>query len=270
MATMGFPDYRKPPVVEVAISVQFDPIEQLTAAHAGLYWAGIRDVFGGVEEQAPILQQIERAFLDEVAPPLLMFGKPPMPRLWFVDKTSTRIIQVQRDKFVHNWRKMEPGDEYPRFSRIRQGFLSQWGGFLSFLEQNRLPQPNINQCELAYVNRIKMGEGWTSAADLDGVFAAFAWKTRYGFLPTPEKVQWAMHFALPEQNGRLHVEMVPVRFSPAEVESIQFVLTARGKPAGAIDQASIDRWFDLAHEWIVKGFADLVDKKTDRLWERLA
>jgi hypothetical protein len=32
----------------------------------------------------------------------------------------------------------------------------------------------------------------------------------------------------------------------------------------------MNEWFDVAHEWIVKGFVDLADKRTDALWERLA
>jgi uncharacterized protein (TIGR04255 family) len=271
MATIPFPDYEKPPVVEVAIALQFDAIQELTAAHAGLYWKTIRSKFGRVEEQAPIPPLTDPSSWEGGGPPsFFTFGKPPMPRLWFIDGTSTRIIQVQRDKFIHNWRKMAAGDEYPRFTRIRGDFLTHWDGFLRFLAENRLPSPNINQCELTYVNRIKKGEGWMSMADIEGVFATFVWKTRYGYLPAPHRVQWAFDFAFPGQPGRLHVEMVPVRSPPHESEqAIQLVLTARGIPTGATDPKSVNAWFDIAHEWIVKGFADLVDKRTDSLWGKL-
>ena len=45
-------------------------------------------------------------------------------------------------------------------------------------------------------------------------------------------------------------------------------MTARGKPGGTVDDESISQWLDMAHEWIVKGFADLVEEVTDKLWER--
>jgi len=273
MATIPFPDYKNPPVVEVAIALQFSALQELTAAHAGLYWSTIREKFGRVEEQPPIPPFLEPSSLEEGGGPpfITFFSKPPMPRLWFKDETSTRIIQVQRDKFIHNWRKMATGDAYPRFTKIRQDFLTHWDGFLHFLAENGMPSPSINQCELTYVNRIKKGEGWTSMADIEGVFATYAWKTRYGYLPAPQRVQWAFDFAFPGQPGRLHVEMVPVLSPPPEnAQMIQLVLTARGMPGGAMDRKSMNAWFDLAHEWIVKGFADLVDKRTDSLWERLA
>lgn len=268
------PDYRKPPVVEVAIAVQFAPLREMTAAHVGLYWKTIQEVFGKAEEQAPILPQHEPVSMDDVqggAGLAFGIGKPPMPRLWFIDSSETRIIQVQRDKFIHNWRKMSETDGYPEFARIREDFLGHWDGFLRFLKESRLPSPEITQCELTYVNRIKEGQGWASMADLGNVFSPFAWRTSGTYLPSPEKVQWAAHFTFPGQPGRLHVEMVPVRLPPpGNAKTIQLVLTARGRPEGAIDPKSMNDWFDIAHEWIVKGFVDLADKKTDALWERLA
>jgi uncharacterized protein (TIGR04255 family) len=207
MATIPFPDYKKPPVVEVAIALQFDEIQELTAAHAGLYWKTIRSKFGRVEEQAPIPPLTDPSSWErDGASSILAFGKPPTPRLWFIDGTSTRIIQLQRDRFIHNWRNMAADDEYPRFTKIREDFLSYWDGFLHFLNDNKLHSPNINMCELTYVNRIKKGKGWMSMADIEGVFATFVWKTRYGFLPTPHRVQWAFDFVFPGQAGRLHVD----------------------------------------------------------------
>jgi len=271
MVSTGFPDYKKPPVVEVAIAVQFAPLRGFTAAHAGLYWHKIRAEFGQAEEQAPIPPMSEPASPEEVEPAsVFTFGKPPMPRLWFIDSTSTRIIQVQHDKFIHNWRKMNPGDKYPRFDEIRENFLKYWAGFIEFLEKNRLPKPDINQCELTYVNRMKKSEGWNSMPDLENMFTTFVWKTRSGFLPPPDNVQWGLHFSLPEKWGRLHVQMVPVRLPPENEQAIHLVLTARGRPEGTIDLKAMNKWFDLGHEWIVKGFADIVDKKTDSLWEKQA
>lgn len=266
----ALPDYGKPPVVEVVMGVQFTPIVEFTAAHLGLYWAGIRDTFGRVEEQAPIAHVLELPPGESPSqPPFQVLDKPDLPRSWFIDATGNRVIQVQRDRFLHNWRKLNPTDEYPRFPLIKRSFLKHWAGFSKFLaDQGFSLEPD--QCELTYVNHVKKGDGWDSIKDLGGLFTTFAWRTRSGFLPTPDNVRWSLRFVLPQETGRLYVEAMIVRVQPQNEPAIRLSLTARGKPPGITDSASMVQWYELAREWIVKGFADLVDEKTDSLWERKA
>lgn len=56
------PAFEKPPVVEVAASLQFDPIESLHAMRLGLLWARYRDRYPVVEMQPP-LGDAKEAFL---------------------------------------------------------------------------------------------------------------------------------------------------------------------------------------------------------------
>ncbi|MFA5864492.1 MAG: TIGR04255 family protein [Phycisphaerae bacterium] len=265
----GLPNYTKPPVVEVAIGLQFAPLDNFSAAHIGLYWALIRDTFNRVEDQSPIEHIVEPLVEpQEIKPLFRMFTKPEPPRVWFIDSAGNKIIQVQHDRFLHNWRKMTEQDEYPRFPAVKKEFFDHWNQFCSFLEEQKLSPPQVDQCELTYVNLIRKGAGWESMSDLNNLFTFAKWHTRSNFLPAPENVRWSARFLLPEQSGRLHIEMLPVRIQPKNELALQLSLTTRGKPLTNMDSGSIIQWFDLAREWIVKGFADIVDKKTDRLWEK--
>jgi len=266
----ALPDYVKPPVIEVAIGVQFAPLTEFSLAHVGLYWATIRETFPRVEEQVPIIHVVEPT---PGAPEALLgfqfTDKPPLPRVWFLDASGNRLIQVQRDRFLHNWRKVNPTDEYPRFPSVREAFFRFWQGFNAFLTENNL-KPNPDQCELTYVNHLKKGEGWNAMADLEKVFTTFVWRTRSGFLPGPDSAHWSLRFLLPGNRGRLHIDVVPVRVPPQNDPVIRFSLTARGRPQGEFSKENMNDWFTLAREWIVRGFADLVDKNTDALWEKKA
>jgi len=266
----GLPDYSQPPVVEVAIGVQFAAMADFSVGHVGLYWATIRDVFSRVEEQAPIAHILE----PPQGPPEAALGfqfmdKPDLPRAWFLDPSGCRLIQVQRDRFLHNWRKVNPADEYPRFPSVRDSFFHYWEGFNGFLRENNL-KPEPDQCELTYVNHIRRGDGWETMADLEKVFTTFVWRTRSGFLPVPDSARWSLRFILPDAHGRLHVDVVPVRVPPKNDPVIRFSLTARGRPQGEFSTESMNGWFNMAREWIVRGFADLVDSNTDAIWERKA
>jgi uncharacterized protein (TIGR04255 family) len=265
---MKLPDYAKPPVVEVAIGVQFAPLAGLTAAQLGLYWTTIRDTFPRVEEQTPIAHMVEPPEAASEPVMALQFSdRPDFPRTWFLDATGGRLLQIQRDRFLHNWRRMAPGDAYPRFPTVRDSFFQYWSGFTSFLAQNDLkPQPD--QYDLTYVNHIRKGDGWEALADMHRLFSTFVWKTRTAFLPVPDNIRWSLRFLLPNGMGRLHVDLVPVRIPPDNEAAIRFVLTARGRPQGELNEHTMAGWFELAREWIVRGFADLVQPQTDLLWER--
>jgi len=222
-----------------------------------------------VEEQAPIAHFVEPAEGPSEMPMFRVMDKPDLPRAWFLDVSGTRLIQIQRDRFLHNWRKTKPDDEYPHFPAVRETFFNYWESFTGFLAANNL-QAQPDQCELTYVNLIRQGKGWETMADLEGVFPTFRWRTKTKFLPDPENVRWSLRFPLPVQQGRLHVEVLPVRVPPENDLAIRYSLTARGRPEGELSTEAMDVWFNLAREWIVRGFADLVDRSTDELWERRA
>ena len=90
-------------------------------------------------------------------------------RCWFFDTSETRLIQVQNNCFIHNWRKTAETDNYKHYDAIRPIFVDEWSRFLGFLDQNSLAKPDVWQCEITYVNHIERGQGWSVFADLHQV-----------------------------------------------------------------------------------------------------
>jgi hypothetical protein len=37
---------------------------------------------------------------------------------------------------------------------------------------------------------------------------------------------------------------------------------------GSADKKNFRKWFDTAHEWIVKGFTDITTPEIQQIWER--
>ena len=52
--SQSLPDFDNPPLIEVALSVQFDPLEQLRTPQIGLLWAEFRDRFPVTQEHVPL------------------------------------------------------------------------------------------------------------------------------------------------------------------------------------------------------------------------
>lgn len=265
----SLPSYAEPPVSEVVIGVQFAPIDELLASHIGRYWSRIRDALPRAEEHAPIGHIVE-TFEEEESSEVHIerLAKPPFPRSWFLSETGNRLVQLQRDRFLHNWRKTSPEDKYPRYESLKEAFFEYWLGFLEFLREESLPSPAVDQCELTYVNHIREGEPWHSMDDLNSVFSSFGWSPRGSFLPVPEDIRWQMRFPLPESQGRLYAEAIPARLVSENLSIIRFSFTARGMPSVEPNTDALTTWFDLAHEWIVRGFSELVSEEMDELWRR--
>ncbi len=122
------PDFSNPPVIEVALSVQFEPIAALRTPQIGLLWEEFRPRFQKTEEYPPLNAVIEKFGLPEAHKSdiqVQMLPSPPVPRVWFLNETGTELVQVQQDRFVHNWRKVGTGDVYPRYERVREVFRNE-------------------------------------------------------------------------------------------------------------------------------------------------
>src|SRR5438046_8808907 len=96
------PDFRKPPVAETVLSLQFEPVAGLTTAHLGLLWNRFREELPLIEELPPLPPTSER-----FGPPfgarveVTFVQKPPVPRLWFLNESKTELVQVQPDRLIH-------------------------------------------------------------------------------------------------------------------------------------------------------------------------
>jgi uncharacterized protein (TIGR04255 family) len=124
-------------------------------------------------------------------------------------------------------------------------------------------------CELSYINHIPKGQGWSTPADIQRVFRDFGWNKNPGrFLPHPSKISWQIEFPLPENKGNLTVTLKQGTRTEDKTSLFILELMARGMAASTSDQA-IREWFDLAHEWIVLGFADLTTPEVQKeIWGR--
>ncbi len=266
------PEFRKPPVVEVVCGVLIRPIEALKAPHLGEYWAKIRAEFSAVEEQ-PLLSPMVEGFgaVQPQASTIQVTSVPPLPRVWFISQRGDRVIQVQRDRFLFNWRRLEAKDAYPRFDSVYGDFARHLGSFRDFIAAIGGAPLDAQQYELTYVNHIDGALIGESVGELGRVFRDFAWVTDSNrWLPVPADSTWRTSFDLPGQAGRLHSAVRLLVDGGTHRRFIRFELTARGIGGDkGLEGPGIEGWFETAHEWIVRAFADLTSAELQReVWER--
>lgn len=263
------PAFDRPPVSETALGVEFQPVPGWGVPHFGLFWSEIRSEYPRFEVQPPLASQIERFGSEpQVSPSLIVeFSDAGRSRCWFFHENNARLLQVQDSRFILNWRKLTDNAEYPHYSRFRPQFAIEWTRFTDCVARFGLPPPAVEQCEVTYTNFFPRGEGWHDYSEFQLVIPA--WAGKHSWLPSAEYVVIGTRYVFPENAGRFHVSLQPVVRNTDAVEGLQLTLTARGRPT-APDLEGILRWFDLGHEWIVRGFADLTSSHMHKHWGRTA
>lgn len=267
------PDFADPPVVEVVLSVQFEPLSRLGVSQLGaLWWSTFRTEFPRTEDKGPLPTVFESFDAPKQQPlSVEVISEPPPPRCWYVNGSGTELVQVQRDRFVFNWRGGSFGEPYPRYEEVLSKFKKYFSQFEKYAEGNEIGAIVPNQCEVTYVNHILPSKGWNRLGQFEKIFSF--WSGRYSdqFLNEPEDIQFRIRYRIPNDKGvpigRLHVSAEPRIKREDGSKLVRLTLTARGAPHER-DQSGVEVFFNLAREQIVRGFASITAEQMHRTWGR--
>lgn len=272
--TRDLPDFVNPPLAEVALSVQFEPLDQMRIPQMGGLCREFRQRFPVVEEHPPLNTVSERFGSPRASVPqvhMRMLESLPLPRLWFLNEPGTELIQIQQDRFVHNWRKVGEGDAYPRYERLRETFCTELEAFQSIVAREHLGSVLPNQCEVTYVNHIIAGEGWTTHAQLGDILTVFQSKYSDDCLGDPEDARLTIRYVLFDESqkpsGRLHVEAQPA-YRRSDNKAMYVVsLTARLRPQ-VPSMEDVFCCLNRGREAIVRAFASMTTPAMHKIWGR--
>jgi len=265
MDSDNLPKFDNPPVIEVVFGIQFKELKKLSAPYTGLFWEFLeKQEYPGFELRAGLNHIIETYNGNPSIPPSISFfgDIPPLPRILFISKEQNNVIQLQSDRFLQNWRKMGSGDVYPSFEDLFPKFLTMFKQFNKFLEHEKLGKLEVDQYELTYINHIPISILEDGLASIEKIFPDFKCTAGDAFLPIPEVISWLKVYKLPENKGRLRISTKQATKTTGE-EILVLELTARGF------EPQLEPWFNLAHEWIVKGFEEITSAKLQKeVWRK--
>ncbi len=270
-----FPDFERPPVVEVALSVQLEPLVKLSTQELAIFWEEVLHRQYTWKEAPPIPPAFEWFGIPQPAANVeftfQQLDAPPPHRALFLSEDETALVQLQRDRFVRNWRKAN-SEPYPRYEHIRTGFREQYEELCRFVAQRKLGACVPNQCEVTYVNHIPWGREGQPPEDLSEVLTPWTAKTTDSFLGEPEQVDLAARYVIRTEEGpvgRLHVAANP-RYRGDDLQPLlTLTLTARGRPASeGVDD--VMNFLDRGREHVVRGFASVTTTAMHKRWGRRA
>ena len=256
------PEYDNPPINEVGLGCRFVPIAALTLPLVGAFWASIRKDFPHTEHAIPVGDATGNVVLDEKT-------NLPWPRIWLLSENRDKLIQIQRDRFVLNWRRKVDGGEYPRYPHLIQEFTSNLDRFVKFLEDDcEKSDIAVESCEATYVNHIVLDGPLEDMGMLPAqIFNGNSWLLPSD-LGTPTGFNWINVYQLADGLGQLTIRAAPARMVEDRKPVLVLELNVQGNPSESGPDA-MKQWFGRAHDVIVRGFSSITSPDIQRsLWGR--
>ena len=262
------PRFRKPPVVETVMGLQFEEIKGLSSLLLGKFHDIIRSEYPKSEEQMRLDRLVET--FPRVPRPqgfkLVTQQRRPI-RAWFLSEQADRLLQLQADRLTFNWRKPSSDAPYPSYSMNSHCFFEALEKLHRFIADHRLGEISPEIVEVIYVNHIPRMHGQSFAQMFPHYLSGMTLDHSTGFLPEPEVLSWNRVYEIPEKRGRLYAEAsVAQNAQDGEDQIIVLKMTARVLHS---EDSEIEGTFDIAHEWVVRGFESVTTLSARRdEWEQ--
>jgi uncharacterized protein (TIGR04255 family) len=263
MLTFESQTYLNAPLIEVALSVQFQPLINFTSAHAGDFWGEIRSEFPIAQEQ-PLLGPIDEIFGTASQ---LRFGFQfigPGIRNWFVSQDQSYLLQIQKDRFAINWRKTASTPEYPRYPAIRDRFLELFSQFEKYLGRNEVGACDINIYEVSYINQWRLKDGQRIG---DGLNSWLKMAPKNVAKLHMEAASLSVQYLVSEDGknvGRLYANINPIKALDG-ADGVNLELMCRIIPFDMGEKFRF-RPLDLAREHIVTTFGEITSDSAQKVW----
>jgi len=255
------PRYDNPPIVEVVCGIKFDPIESLKVPHFGTFWAKIRTQFPHVEEHPPIRRPGDKLKIAAV---------PPMPRLWFQSEDRDELIQVQSTQFYFNWkREGQPRRDYASFDAIYSKFAELFSAFQTHVTFETGQEIKCTEVYLTYVNTIFYEdlEGFVDEP-LDVLVDHTRKNSRDRYLPSCTDYRIQSDYKFDDNSGTLSIVAASAVDDQTKKPCLRVELSTVNPLRESVD-SEIGTRFREAHDWIVYGFSDVMNKKVqEEVWGR--
>lgn len=268
------PRFNRPPVIETVIGIHFRPLATFTSAHQGLLWARFfRSRFPNLEERPPVKEVRELFGKEREDPPMIRWevsDRPDAPRLWAASEKGQHgqhVVQIQKDAFFVNWLKTGGDVSYCPYAERRQEFGQQLRHVEQFFQEESIGQLEPTTWNVTYINYIDY-EGFHEVGPAVARTVQ-GWVNQWSdsWLPNPDRLALNLTFPMPDNAGRLNVDLKPAVVRSDGRHVLHLDLTARGQ-LRTKDIASALAGIDLGHEWIVRGFATLTRPEMHQAWER--
>ena len=250
-------DFDNPPLVEVVISVVFRPLKVRTNIELYRLTEPFQKEHPHIQEHPSIERNLEKFGTSKIVrpEPRIEFLQTQNLRYWFLDKSFSRIVQFQNDRFVSNWRRTGDVHNYPKYPATKDKFLQELSVFEKEVEKFG-DKIEIEQIEMSYQNHIEPTSDISSAfkfLNLDSEIEDIAFRSR-------KKLQIGN---TESPNARLHTELRPAIHAGTGKQVYLFSLSVNTLYSNGSD---INVILDDSRHTIVTEFLNQTSEPMQQTW----
>lgn len=241
---------KKSPLNELILGIQFDdPV--LTTNHIVEIIENLKPQYSELSEHPPLPLIIESPDKPKTQRLLNRFAS----RIHIIHNDKTKLVQVQPDRILFNWRKTAEDSVYPKFIMIYEEFkkiMKSIDKKLSIDLYNR-----INQFEFTYIDHIYLEDFNIDSYQLNEILNIFEYKSIIKELN--------FEFSIPKVDigGVLNTS---IKSAKNKIDSRK-LFVVENTCRGFISDDSIDSWFNKSHDILIENFINIITDKAKEIWQ---
>lgn len=243
-------EFRNSPLNEVVLGMQFNG-----ATFSSNNIIDIIEIFNKefpeISENPPLPSIVESPTMPRIERFLNSF----FSRKFIIHRNKNKLIQVQLDRLLFNWRKEDAKLDYPRFENVYSDFENIYDKINSELELQITSK--INQYEFTYVDHI-----YLDSFDLE----SYTLKKVLNILDKISNIKdLNIAYSIPkEELGGVLTTSIKSAKSKKDNRKL-FVLenTCRGFDP----TITMDDWFAKAHKNLLDNFINIITDEAKKVWE---
>jgi len=243
-------DFEFPPLVEVAIGIQFEGVKLNSIQNAKLFEEFQSEY--PVYQEVPVKHHQIEDFSGRTMMPSFQFSQQtsaPDLGLWLTSKDKENLLQIQSNSFFRNWRRQE-GGTYPHYPKTGTDFLNDFEKF-----RNVVGGVDLQQLEMSYINHIPNPAESYKGIDLPNDTEDFhlAYRRR-------------LNFGQEHPTGRLYTSITPA-FQREGLKQISILqLTVRTLVESGLSRDKLTEKLDFSRKSIVEEFLNLTTQIAKETW----
>lgn len=259
--------FKKPPLNELVIGMQFEKLPELPLPEYQAFW----DAIGGIKEYPTVTNQ------PRLNPPLrdgeiLEFDTTQIsvPRVWFTNADGCHLLQYQSDRIHYNWRANKTDSIYPRYEPIREKFLTHYEQINQFVGKRHGRPLNPTTLEMSYTNLVSKAEVG-EFDNLDNLLSLSFWKPDVlKFANKMQGFQCAYKVSVDEYYAELNVNIGAVKNPNTGDQFFRIDLNVQGKCIEQFSEGAegLKKWYDGIRVVIVDSFDKMTTPSMHEKWGR--
>lgn len=241
-------EYKNAPIKEVVIGAQFDG-KAISYECIYNFYNLIREQFPTIKENPILPTVIERLDVPSETKIISGFNS----RKFFINENGSKLIQMQSDRLLFNWKKTQGNEEYPHFESVFKEFklvLDKVDGLCKITDK-------INQVEVTYLDHVLLSDFEKKTYNPTDIFNLVNLQAENEL----KHLKLELGYPKKDLNGVINIQL-----SSAINNENQKIFMLESTCRGALGDMTIDSWFKLAHNILLDQFANITTENAKEKW----